>query len=155
MDTYETYKLIHVLAAVVWVGGAITTQALSLRIGAAAKAGDPGRMESFAGDVEWIGTRVFIPASLLLLVFGHLTAAEADIGFDVTWLWAGQAIWAASFLAGVAFFGPESGRLKKLIAADGWTSDVVQQRYARLILGTRVELVLLVAAVVLMVTKPT
>jgi hypothetical protein len=48
----------------------------------------------------------------------------------------------------------ESGRIRKLIAADGWTSDVVQRRYARLIVGTRVELALLVAAVVLMVTKP-
>jgi uncharacterized membrane protein len=154
MDTYETYKLIHVLAAIVWVGGATVTQILALRMSAAAKAGNPGRLESFAGDVEWVGTRVFIPASLLLLVFGHLTAAEADIGFDVTWVWAGQLIWLASFVAGVTFFGPESGRIRKLIAADGWSSDVVQRRYARLIVGTRVELALLVAAVVLMVTKP-
>lgn len=155
MDTYETYKLVHVLAAVVWVGGAITIQALSLRLGAAARAGEPGRMENFAGDVEWVGTRVFIPASLLLLIFGHLTASEANIGLDVTWVLAGQLIWLLSFLSGIAFFGPESGRIKKLIAADGWTSDVVQRRYARLLLATRVELVLLVAAVVVMVAKPT
>ena len=67
MDKYELLKTIHVLTAVIWVGGGVMGQLLAYRI---RKSNDTGRMAAFAKDSEWIGTRVFLPSSLILLAMG-------------------------------------------------------------------------------------
>ena len=61
MTTYELLETVHVFFAVIWVGGAATTQILATRL---AKANEPGRMAAFARDAEFVGTRVFMPASV-------------------------------------------------------------------------------------------
>ena len=65
--TYETYLLLHVVAAVVWLGGGLTLSILGTRI---AKQRDASRMVAFARDAEWVGNHVFVPAGLLVLLFG-------------------------------------------------------------------------------------
>ena len=67
MTWYEFLVFFHVSMAVVWVGGGAMIQFFAVRI---TKATDPMRMAEFGRDVEWISTRVFIPASLLAVVSG-------------------------------------------------------------------------------------
>ena len=64
---YLTLKSLHILAAIVWVGGAVTTQAFAIRT---MHANDPERMAAFTKDVEFIGQRLFTSASLVLLLLG-------------------------------------------------------------------------------------
>ena len=61
---------------------------------------------------------------------------------------------AASFIAGAAFLGPESGRLAKLTAEKGAEDPDVQRRIRRVVMVSRIELVLLIAIVFDMVVKP-
>lgn len=70
------------------------------------------------------------------------------------WIGGGIAIWLVSTVLGIAFFGPELGRIQKLTEAEGPESPAVMTRVNKLILVSRVELGLLILAVFLMSTKP-
>jgi hypothetical protein len=49
-------------------------------------------------------------------------------------------LFAITFLAGTFFFGPESGRLGKLVEAEGPTSPKVLAKLQRLLALTRADL---------------
>jgi uncharacterized membrane protein len=150
VSAYEWYLMVHVLTAVVWVGGAFAIQLFALRL---LRADDSHRLAGFARDVEWIGQRVFVPASLLLLVFGFLLVEEAGIGYPF-WVLFGIGVFAYSFVTGAGFLGPESGRIGKLIAERGGEDAEVQRRIRRILAWSRFELLLLILVVVDMTLKP-
>lgn len=151
MTLYEFLKFVHILAAVVWVGGALTVQVISLRV---MRAGDPSRKAALAGELEWVGTRVFTPASGILLLFGIFLVLEGNWGFDEPYVGAGILIWLLSTVTGSGFLGPELGRIQKMADAEGPESPTVTARVNRLLLVSRIDLVLLVLAIFLMVVKP-
>jgi hypothetical protein len=64
---YTFFKSLHVVGAVIWVGGAAALQILAFRI---IRTGDATRQAEFAKDAEFVGTRAFIPASWVLLLSG-------------------------------------------------------------------------------------
>jgi hypothetical protein len=66
----------------------------------------------------------------------------------------GLVVLGLSALTGVAFLGPESGRIGKLVEQHGVEYPEVQARIARILKISRVEAVLLVAVVFAMVVKP-
>ncbi len=151
MSIYELLLFVHIMAAIVWVGGAVASQIISFRV---LNAGDAGRKAALAGDLEWMGTRVFTPASGILLLFGIFLVLNAKWSWGEPWIGGGIAIWLVSTVLGIAFFGPELGRIQKLTEAEGPESPAVMTRVNKLILVSRVELGLLILAVFLMSTKP-
>jgi uncharacterized membrane protein len=150
MDFYEFLKVLHVLAAVVWVGGASATQVFAIR---AKRANEPSRMVDFLTESEWIGTRVFLPSSLILVATGFGMIGDADLEFDF-WIIFGLAVWLFSAGVGASFLGPESGRIANIVAAEGATSPNAIARIKRIFLVSRIELVLLLLVVIDMVVKP-
>ncbi|MGZ8611660.1 MAG: DUF2269 family protein [Actinomycetota bacterium] len=152
IDLYDWLKSVHVLLAVIWVGGAIALQVLAVKI---SRSNDAMRMAAFSGDVEWIGMRVFAPASGLLLVFGvWMVIDDPAWDFDQFWIIAAIAMFAYSFLSGLLYLGPQSGKLKTLFETEGPTSPKALSLMRRLFLVSRIELVLLVLIVFDMVLKP-
>ena len=79
---------------------------------------------------------------------------EGPWSFADDWIVIGLALFAVTFFAGMLFFGPESGRLGKLIQAQGVESPEVQARMGRLILFSRFDLVVLFLIVFDMAVKP-
>ena len=150
ITAYQWYVAAHVLAAVVWVGGAAMTQALALR---ATRTGESLRIAGFAKDMEWIGMRVFLPASIVLLLFGVLAVHEGGWGFGEPWISIGMSVWILSFLTGMLFYGPESGRIARVTAERGADSPEAQARIRRIFLISRIELVLLLFTVFSMAVK--
>jgi uncharacterized membrane protein len=150
ITTYQLYLSVHILTAVIWVGGALAAQVFAIR---ASRSGSGERLATTAADIEWLGTRVFIPSSLILVVFGFLLIHEGNWDYRF-WIVFPLAVWAASFLAGAGFLGPESGRLNTTIAREGVESAAAQARLARIFLVSRIELVLLVLVVLDMALKP-
>jgi len=148
---YEWLVLIHVVMAVIWIGGGTIMNILAFRV---RRENNSDRSVGFVRDVEWIGLRVFTPASIVLVIVGIWAAAEGDWDFGDAWIAIGLAGYAISFLAGILFFGPESGRIGKLIQAEGPSSPAVQSRVGRLLVFTRIELVILLVVIWAMVTKP-
>jgi uncharacterized membrane protein len=150
ITTYQAYLSIHILAAVLWVGGAFMIQVFATR---ASRARDAQRLATFASEAEWVGTRVFVPASLTLVVFGFLMIQEGDLDYQF-WLVFPIVVWIASFVSGAAFLGPQSGRLSKAIAQHGMDSPEAMSRLQRIFVVSRIELVLLVLVVLDMALKP-
>ena len=151
MTLYEFLVFVHVLMVVAWVGGDIAIQVLAVR---AARAKDPVRMAGLTADAEWMGLRVFMPASLMLLAFGIWAGLEGDWDFGAAWISIGFAAFLFSFFLGMAFLGPESGRIKTMIQERGLEDPEVARRTGRILLFSRIELVILIVAIWAMVTKP-
>ena len=151
MSLYETLVFVHILAAVVWVGGAVSMQLLASR----ALAGDGAGLVRTTGELSWVGTRVFMPASLILIGAGVWAVLEHPLWeFSQGWISAGFAVWFISFLVGAGFLGPESGRVKALVDAEGPESPEARRRITRMLWVARGELVLFLAVIYVMVTKP-
>ena len=150
---YTALKFVHVLAAVVWVGGACTVQVYALL---ATRTNDPLKIASFAGDTEFVGMRIFLPASLILLVSGIFTIHDSVGAWSYSqgWVQFGLIVIALSILVGAGFLGPEAGRIGKATERDGVESHEVQARIRRILLVSRIELVLLLVVVFDMVVKP-
>jgi uncharacterized membrane protein len=149
---YEFLLFVHIAMAVIWVGGAAMMQFFGLR---AINAPDPMRLVQVGQDIEWIGTRVLVPSSLLAVVSGILLVIDSDVwGFGDDWILLGIILFAITFVAGAFFFGPESGRVAKLAEAEGPGSPVVQARLRRLLALTRADLMLLFLIIFDMSVKP-
>ena len=110
-DSYEILKAVHVLAAVVWVGGAITVNNLGTKMRGA---GDPARLAAFARDTEWLGQRIYLPSSLIVLAFGIFAVIDGDIGFSTLWVVIGIIGIVITALTGSLFLGPEAARIAGL-----------------------------------------
>ena len=150
MTLYEFLLFLHVAAAVIWVGGAAMFQFIALRILAK---NDPVALADFAAGVERIGNRVLVPAALTALLAGFALVWEAEvwtIGDD--WIVIGLILFAVTFLSGAGYFGPESGRVKKLIEAEGPVA--AGPRIRRLLILTRIDLVVLFLIIFDMSVKP-
>jgi hypothetical protein len=105
--------------------------------------------------VEWVGTRVFAPASLLAFLSGLGLVLDSDFwGFGDDWIIIGLVLFAVTFLAGLLFFGPESGRIGKLVASEGPASPSAQARIRRILALSRADLVLLFLILFDMAVKP-
>ena len=153
LTNYNAFKFVHVLAAVVWVGGACVVQVYAFL---ALRTNDPLRVAAFAGDTEFVGTRIFLPTSLILLVSGLFTIHDSGGGWSYSqgWVQFGLAVIVLSIAVGAGYLGPESGRIAKATERGGVESAEVQQRIRRIFLVSRIELVFLLAVIFDMVVKP-
>jgi uncharacterized membrane protein len=151
LDAYTGLKFVHVLAAIVWVGGAVSANIMGTRI---RRSGDTERLVAFGRDTEWLGTHVYLPASLVVLVFGILTALKGHYSFGQAWLLIGIAGIVATSITGSAYLGPELKRIAGLVESKGPNDPEVTSRLSRLITIARVDLVVLLIVIFAMVTKP-
>ena len=146
---YDVAKYVHILSAVIWVGGAVYVQLLVLR----AQRSDPTLVGRLGPEIEFIGTRVFIPASILLFVAGlYMTANRWS--FSQTWISIAIALWLLSVLVGSLYLGPQSKKIGQLVAAEGPASPAAGVLLARIFLISRLELVSFAVIIALMVFKP-
>ncbi len=151
MTWYTFFKSVHVITAVIWVGGAAMIQAYAFRI---LRTGDGRRQADFAKDTEIVGMRVFIPASLILFLAAIGMMVNLDWSWTQNWIVLGVIAFGLSFALGAGFLGPEGGRIAELIEQQGPDSPVVQARIRRILTISRCELVVLLTVIVNMVVKP-
>src|SRR3954453_18086261 len=152
MTWYDFLLFVPISCAAVWVGGSSVMQFFGLR---ALGARSADRLVDFLGDIEWIGFRVLLPFSLGAFAAGvGLVWNAAFWQFGDDWIVIGLALFALTFLAGLLFFGPEGGRVGKLVETEGPSSPAVQARIKRLIVLTRIDLVLLFLILFDMAVKP-
>jgi hypothetical protein len=150
MTTLDDWLVaIHILCAVIWVGGAFVTQMHAIR----AQHGGAITMGAFAKDTEFVGMRTFLPASLILLTTGIWLVARDVFTLDEWVVW-GLVVIGLSIVTGAGFLGPESGRIGQLVDERGDDDPEVQRRIGRIFLVSRVELVLLISVVLVMALKP-
>ena len=90
-----------------------------------------------------------------MVIFGSWMVIDQEAWeFSQFWISAALTVFLASFIAGAGFLGPESGRLGTLAEERGVADPELQARIRRLLLVSRIELVLLIAVIFDMVVKP-
>jgi uncharacterized membrane protein len=147
---YDLIKYVHVLAAITWVGGALYAQLMAIQI---QRSNDMEDVPKFGRQVESIGTRVFLPASIVLFIAGAILVAQRW-SFTQAWVSIAIALWLVSLLLGALYLGPRSKRIGELFAAEGPSSPAARTLVDRLFLVSRIELVSFAVIVFLMVVKP-
>ena len=149
---YEWLKALHVVLAVLWVGGGFAGQVMVSRL----RSSDPVTMVKAALQLEWIGTHIFLPASLLMLGAGLWMVFGFEI-WELTdaWVLIGLFGFLATVITGAAFLGPQTKKIHALIEERGIEDTAVQQQMARLFVISRVDLAVLIIVVIDMVVKPT
>lgn len=151
MSYYEFLVTVHVLAAITWVGSDVFGQFL----GARAQKRGPEYTANFALDMADWGNRALIGSSLLLIITGVLGVIEGPWEFSQAWISIGLTVWVVAFVAGAGYFGPTLKRISGYVAEDGGVmTERSEALWSRVILLTRIQLVLLIIVVVVMVTKP-
>jgi uncharacterized membrane protein len=141
--------VIHVLAAMVWVGGGIYATAMSQRALATGEGFD-----FVAAQAQRAGTRLFGPAAAVVVLSGiTIVVTTSSWRFGQTFVWASFVLAAISFIIGGAFYGPTWSKVRTLQveAPDDPQLSVLRRRVLNV---NRFDMVILVAVVVLMVTKP-
>ncbi len=150
MSLYELLKFLHVLAAAIWVGGAVL-----LRVQSSRAAGmDRRRAAELATETSEVGTKVLMPASIVLLVAGLWAAFEGGYGLEPLWVKLGLVIYVVSAVAGAVFIGPLYKQVGELQAERGPDDAEVSARLQRISTLSWIDLGLLVLAVFVMVVKP-
>ena len=150
-NAYTGLKFVHVLAAIIWVGGAITVNISGTRV---KRTGDGARMAEFTSNTAWLGMRIYLPASLVVLVFGVLSALKAHYSFADEWLIIGIVGIVATALTGSLYLGPETERIGQLVSERGPEDPEFHRRLSRLVAISRIDLVVLFIVVAAMVFKP-
>lgn len=151
VDAYSILKTVHVLAAIVWVGGAVTVNIMGTRV---VRSRDGVALARFGRDTEWVGTHVYLPSSFLVLLFGILAVIKGHYGFGHGWIIFGIVGIVLTGLTGSLFVGPELKRIAALTGRQGPNDPEVVERTSRLIRIGRIDLIILILVVIDMGLKP-
>jgi uncharacterized membrane protein len=150
MSWYELWLFLHILAAIVWIGGAATVQVFGILT---KRAADPAKSAFFAQNVAFAVNRVFLPSAVVVLLAGIGLVENGNWDWSepfVTW---GLILWGAIAVVAFGFLGRAIGSVAARLSADG-PSPQLALRMRNLVWISRVLLVVLVVIVFLMVVKP-
>jgi hypothetical protein len=150
--TYQIYLAIHVIAAVIWVGGDVTLTTL----GVVFERRHEGETLAALGRMgAWIGTRVYTPTLFVVIGFGiALMHERSDFHYGQFWVVFGLIGWAIAATVGIGFVGPELGRIDEAARTHGPESEEVAQRVKRLFMIFRFDTALLALIILDMSAKP-
>ena len=147
---YEFLLAVHILAAVLWVGGGVTVNIL----GWLARKEGGERLVSFSRQANWLAPRFYAPLALILLLAGFLLVDEA--GYELGDLFISLALlgWLISFVLGMAFYPSQQRKLEAAVAQDGTDAPAVGQVVDRVLQVNAAEQLILLLVVIDMAVKP-
>jgi uncharacterized membrane protein len=147
---YEWLFLLHIVAAMVWVGGAVMVAVIG---GRAIRSGDAAEVGRFVRGLRTTGPLVLAPAAVGTVAFGvWLVLNSPAWEFGQRWVQVGIGLFAVAFLIGSIFLSRTSIAAERAVdAADDTTALGQLRRWAW---GYRVMLALLLATAWDMVFKP-
>src|SRR4051794_12091229 len=153
MSRYEALLFGHVVCVILWVGAGTLFHILGIR---AERTDDTEAIARIFKDLEFLGTRLFLPSSLLVLVFGLLLVWDSDFwSLDQLWIVIGLAGFALTFLTGIAWLKPQSEQIAAMIERDGRMTAESLARARRMVVFGRLDYVVLYLVVADMIAKPT
>lgn len=148
MSWYEFLLFVHVTAAVIWLGGAFTFQMYGHFV---RRGGDADEMAQFAGRTGWLAGRMFVPASLVVVLAGIGLMIEGNWTWSQLWVIFALVTFSASFLTGILVISP----LAKKLPVVGPATPEGQELICRIFSILRIDLAYMYAIVFAMTVKPT
>jgi uncharacterized membrane protein len=150
-NTIKFFLFLHILAAVLWVGGGVTMHVFGQL---ARKSGDRVRMLQFARDASWIGPRMYAPLSVVLLICGIVLVNKESLDMSETFVSIGLAGWVVSLLLGVLYYTRAQRKMEAVVASDGLESDGFLAQYRQVMFVNIAEQLMLMLIVFDMTWKP-
>ncbi|TSE03722.1 DUF2269 family protein [Mesorhizobium intechi] len=150
MDWYSIVKFLHVVSAILWVGGGFVLFLLGVLAERAGNIEDKLQAIRASGQ---LGGRFFAPMSMLTLIFG-LIMCGFWVGFSDLWIMIGLAGYATTFSVGMLIFKPTGERMGAMIANEGITPAVLAIGQ-RMMSAARFDYAVMLVIVADMVLKPT
>lgn len=148
MSWYEFLLFAHVACAVIWLGGAFFAQAYAMVV---TRRGDAAEIAAFTGTAGRLSERLFVPASLLVLLAGIGLMLEGNWEWSQLWVVFALVAFAASFVTGLLHISPLAKRIEQV----GPETPEGQVLIDRLFRHLRVDLLFMYAIVFAMTVKPT
>jgi uncharacterized membrane protein len=154
MTLYELLLFVHIIASIIWIGAGFLSLVLATTYD---RESDEVAIKRFLHDQEWLATRLFIPASLVVVIFGISLVIESDAwSFDQLWIVIGLVGYAATFVTGLFFIKPASERVAaEMEEQGGRLTPRLRADVRKLIVTARVDYVTFALVVFDMVAKPT
>jgi uncharacterized membrane protein len=153
MTLYEFLLFVHIAATVVWVGAGLCSLVLAIGYD---HDGDEPAIRRFLADQERLATRLFIPASLTVVIFGIALVIESEAwSFDQLWIVLGLVGFAATFVTGLFMIKPASERIGAAMEREGGRlTPELRTDIRKLIVMARLDYVVLFLVIADMVIKP-
>lgn len=148
---YEALLFAHILGAVVWIGGATMHVAL---VTLAKRSGNREDIVKLVGWDDRLGLPLYVPAALVVLLAGIGLVEEGGWGWDQPWVIAGLVLLGVAVIGGAAFYLPTGKRIREAVAEEGPESLRAARLIDNLERVARLELLLFLAAIYVMTTKP-
>lgn len=149
--TYFVLLALHIVAAVLWVGGAVMLAILAL---VAERTKDDAGILAVGKQAEWLGLRIFTPASFIVLGLGIALVEKGNWDWGSFWVLAALIGWVTSAAIGIFFLSPEAKRLNALAAEHGMDHPETKARLKRILTIARFDVAVLVLIVIDMAAKP-
>jgi uncharacterized membrane protein len=147
---YDWLLFLHVLAAMVWVGGGVMLAVVATRV---LRDADPSAVVRFTGSLRVLGPLVLAPATVAVVGLGvGLVVDSPAWTFGQRWVQLGLGLFAAAFAIGAAYLSRTA--LAASRAGERGDHTEARRQLRRWSWGYRLILVLLVVAAWDMSTKP-
>ena len=147
---YDWLLLLHVVGAMVWLGGAVVLGAMATRV---LREGEPDAVARFLGNLRVIGPAVLAPATIAVVGLGVWMVLNSTAwGFGQSWVELALGLFAAGFLIGAVH--QSWAALSAERAAGRGDRDEALRRLASWSWGYRLIVLLLIVATWDMVMKP-
>ena len=144
--------LVHVLSAMIWVGGGLMLSVIGLR---ARSSSDPKAIADFARILPFVGIRVLMPSVILVLLTGiGLVLADSEFHFSQFWVRLALALFAVAFLIGAVYLSRVAIQLDRVIAGQGQAAAAATALLNRWLIGYWAVLIVLLVIVWDMIFKP-
>ena len=150
MTSSELWLFLHLGAMAVWIGGGVTGQVFGVL---AKRAGDPASTATFGRDLAFVVSRIFMPASLVVLVSGALLVGDGNWDWSEPFILFGLLGWVVVAGAAFGYIAPQMRKAGARLATEGPSPELIG-RLNSLVLGARVLLLALFVIVFVMTVKP-
>lgn len=152
MNLESWLHFLHVLAAMVWVGGGLTLMLIGFR---ARSSANPDAIREFARALPYVGLRVLMPAVVIVLVTGvWLVLSSSEWHLSQFWVVLALALFAVAFLIGAIYLSRVGIELERIAADEGAGPAQALALLNRWLIGYALVLVILLVALWDMVFRP-